>query len=139
MKKYTFIFLFCFLSLGVHAEIFSNCIPFTARNGKRFCYRKANNGITWLGALAWCDAQGLRLAPPNELCDIDQQPWNRMIQGNNGCKAVVTPEGTLIDGVESHIYWLGGLLDGGAFITQSIGTTQTNNPIWPRTALCAMD
>ena len=138
MKKSFLILLFCILAFSANAEIFSNCTPFTARNGKRFCY-KSNGGLVWMSALAWCDAQGFRLAPPNELCDIDEQPWNKMVGGNNGCKAVVTPEGTLVVGFESSIYFLGGLLDGGGFVTQFIGTVLTNNPTWARTPICAMD
>ena len=141
MKKILLILLFCLSTFSANAEIFSNCIPFTARNGKRFCYR-SNGGSDWLYAISWCDAQGLRLATPNELCDIDEKPWNKMNVTTHyiGCPNVLKTDQTLVDNMEERIYWLRGLnQDNGAYVTQGIGTILTNNPTWGRTPLCAMD
>lgn len=54
----------------------STCIgglTFQGKNGHEYCLGPA--GLNWWSAHQWCNAQGRRLATPNEACDHNTYIW----------------------------------------------------------------
>lgn len=52
---------------------------FTGRNGTEYCL--SNFEMNWWAAYMWCQANGMKLATPSELCDYGVHPWN----GDRAC------------------------------------------------------
>lgn len=87
MKGCLLFSIFCLVSSVSFAAGFENCHPFTTVNGKVLC--DATIAVTnWYGAVAYCHAQGYKLASVSAYCDVGTLPEERLGRAWNGdtCK-----------------------------------------------------